>query len=556
MKHLLIYFLAVQLFLIAQAAASMPKVETTSGGGYWYLHQLQAGTLGNEHMAALLVYQESPSGSAWFKSWRTGVDTYIKDLTVDSTGAAIFVGDFGIEMPGEPAVPAFVVKMDSGGTIIWQRQLNWSYHSMRLEAVITDEHSNIYATGSVYTIDDVPSPDGGYPVWGATFTVKLDPQGDVLWGHRWSSDAEHWDEGEDLALDQNGQVVVLGKYSGTASGGKTAPQLLWLNANDGSFIETKVWSVADTWVEPVGIAVNDQGIVNCVGELWVKQGGENVRRDILQIYFDSSRNYSYTLGWTGGPGRFMTATDITSTGSEFLIAGGVGAIPNPPNPDWPSDWDYDPYLLHFNGYNYVGDKFFEDFSPLYKDAYLTSVSTNATGDAWITGYMVPSTYGIAPRNYAGGWWTSPQAPVPATAWDENSTPASSFPFEPGHSELVDLSQGDVLTYINANRIYLGNLVFSNMKHQPDARIVASTTSASAGSTISFDASSSTISKGYIDNYVFSIYDSATQQLVEISSDPDDYHEYTFNQPGKYEVKVTATSDDGTMGFAHVTVTIT
>lgn len=115
----------------------------------------------------------------------------------------------------------FVLHVDSAGDFVWGKSFGGS-GSDAGNAVVIDSLGNVYVTGSfVNTVDFDPGPgvvsltyNGLIPATGADFfLVKFDINGDFLWVN--SVGGTKNDVGLNLAIDQQGNVSVVGIFEGT-----------------------------------------------------------------------------------------------------------------------------------------------------------------------------------------------------------------------------------------------------------------------------------------------------------------------------------------------------
>jgi len=116
---------------------------------------------------------------------------------------------------------AFVAKLSPDGTLVWGKR--WGDASGQLvECLAVDADRNVVVSGGFGGTLDF----GGEPLASAgdedLFIAKLDPDGNRVWSHRYGDAAVQ--RGKSVAIDRDGNVIVVGDFEGTIDfGGKTTP---------------------------------------------------------------------------------------------------------------------------------------------------------------------------------------------------------------------------------------------------------------------------------------------------------------------------------------------
>lgn len=537
------------LALLGAAAAALPKVAASGDDAVWMLYGTEK--LGSGRQEALVIY--GGSGNSWYRTWGRGVDVYPKDLTVDNTGAAVFVADYGV-IPQEEYVPlpACVVRISPSGSIIWEKEISFSDHSLRLDSVTTDNVGNIYACGQAWKYAPDPEPEGWYPIRGYIFTLKLSQSGEVVWARRWSADFFDFDLGLSLAVNGS-NLAVLSEYSGPLSSNEPAPLLLVYDNSTGFLLDSLAFPREGEPVYPRALAVNSAGIVMAVCEIPHHLVDVEISRDLYQLYFNIDTEYMFSEGVMARQNDFLSAWDLSSSGEEFFIAGGIASRPIPPDPAWPEHNVINPYLMHFKGVYPADEAGIRESSEKYSDAMLTSVAASPSGTVWVCGLLTNPGEELDIYHYNPGAWFNYDPPVEVIAWEEENCGSNSFDIH--GSSFVAVSQTAVLDLIEAERLHLGDLIWDYTLHQPDAFLTASVTEGTAPLTVTFDASGSTINEGYIAEYYFDFWNKATSLGETGGVGTESVHEHTFQNPGIYEARLVVTSDDDTKAWASVTITV-
>jgi hypothetical protein len=160
-------------------------------------------------------------------------------IVVDSSGNVYVTGDSqaswgspvraytscgGVYDPADEGYDAFVAKLDSSGTLLWNTFLGGSGadHS---QAIVLDGSGNIYISGESNVTWGSPlrdytpptyTPDVGQtPVYDA-FVASLNSNGVLQWNTFLGGSG--WDEGNAIALDSSGNIYVAGNSTATWQG--------------------------------------------------------------------------------------------------------------------------------------------------------------------------------------------------------------------------------------------------------------------------------------------------------------------------------------------------
>lgn len=188
------------------------------------------------------------------------------------TGFALGNVDFGDGLrPGAGAPDVIVVKLDGNGQTLWSRR--YGDEGMQFGHTITvDAQNNVIVTGEGSGAIDFG--DGAVGGAGALdfFVVKLDSGGNVVW-HRHYGDAAN-QNGIFGAADRSGAVLLTGSFQGSVdfgggvlwSAGATDAFVAKLD-KDGNFLWS--WSVGDAQTQAgTAIAAKSLGRAVVAGKVW------------------------------------------------------------------------------------------------------------------------------------------------------------------------------------------------------------------------------------------------------------------------------------------------
>jgi hypothetical protein len=208
-------------------------------------HGITADAAGNVYATGsegdrLFVAKYSPTGAeAWTKVVSEGTGkiyfsgitsyTYGTDVAVDAGGNVHVTGSYrgtidfnsdprkasSLTSAGSkqnPASDAFVLKLNATGAYVWAGSMGGQDDDFG-NRIALDGSGNVHVFGT-YGVDPKADFDPGRGILtmpagsGGTFVVKLDPDRNLIWGHRVVG-------GRGMALDAAGNVYTTGPFSGT-----------------------------------------------------------------------------------------------------------------------------------------------------------------------------------------------------------------------------------------------------------------------------------------------------------------------------------------------------
>ncbi len=240
-------------------------------------------------------------------------------VRADSAGYLYMCGYFngdadfdGIPVTGyyDTDKSTFIAKYDTLGNCIWVRQpeIDWvnytNYFDDRALGVAIDADGDVYIIG-VFWEDIQLGPFYLVDAFGVSccdqiYVAKLDSDGNWLWAHMLGSYAD--DQGQDIQVDQQGNVYITGYYAGTGTYG-------WSSAfyyDDGTEILPITASDADTAMFIAKLDTDGNF-------LWAEQIGKAYgggRRNDLVI--DQNSHVYCGAGFKGN--QTISGTPIAATG--------------------------------------------------------------------------------------------------------------------------------------------------------------------------------------------------------------------------------------------------
>ena len=173
----------------------------------------------------------------------------------------------------------FVSKLDSAGNFVWAKQMGGGDDDQG-HGVAVDGSGNVYTTGHFRSTADFDPGTGVFdlmrsrPEAGPSldiFVSKLDSAGNFVWARHMGGTGS--DQGEDVAVDDRGNVYTTGVFHWTAD--FHPPGIFDLTRGDGEIFVSKLDSAGTfVWVRHMGgtsldvgedVAVDDRGNVYTTG---------------------------------------------------------------------------------------------------------------------------------------------------------------------------------------------------------------------------------------------------------------------------------------------------
>ena len=234
----------------------------------------------------------------------------VEAQAIDSSGNTYIAGGFtgtvsfgGITLSSPGSENIFVAKLAPSGGVFWADKMGSVAASSGDfgRGLALDSNGNVYVTGW-YSGN---AQFGGVSLTNAggndVFVTKINNSGTVLWADGFGGAGS--DDGQSIALDGSGNVLITGSYTQSAKFGSTT-----LTANAGS---------SDVFVTKL----NNAGAVQ-----WAESMGGTAGNSGFGIAADSSNNI-YVIGNFSGTGNFgafnLTSAGMTDIFVTKIAAGGL-----------------------------------------------------------------------------------------------------------------------------------------------------------------------------------------------------------------------------------------
>ena len=236
-------------------------------------------------------------------------------IAVDANGNSYVTGSFKesanfgtTTLTSSGSWDIFVAKIDHNGNWLWAKQAGGTDNNGGI-SIAVDANGNSYVTGGFYgsscsfsTITLINSSIE----YSDIFVAKIDYNGNWLWAKQ--AGGTSYDYGEGIAVDDNGNSYVTGRFGDSATFGTTT----FTSSGDSDIFVAKLDS-SGNW-------------------LWAKQAGGTDDDDGNGIAVDDNGN-SYVTGyfWSSATFGATTLTSSSDYGSDIFVAklGEVNSIDLP-----------------------------------------------------------------------------------------------------------------------------------------------------------------------------------------------------------------------------------
>ena len=232
---------------------------------------------------------------AWVKNYGTSEGGSPNDSVKDKEGNFYLAGAKFRNNIGKISL----TKLDDKGTLIWTKTYDLP-DSKEAHAITIDKQNNLYVCGSTATSSrDRDSLD--------LFIMKTNSQGDLLWKKSIGSDKH--DECEDIALDSQGSIYIVGETRGDLGGEKAirfGDAFIAKLANGGDLEWTKIFGTRySDYAKSIMIDNKDQiyvgGSTSGIGDLYLAKYDTKGKQSWLKKYETNDFEYDtkMTLGKDG-----------------------------------------------------------------------------------------------------------------------------------------------------------------------------------------------------------------------------------------------------------------
>lgn len=361
----------------------------------------------NSNGTDVFLAKFGPGGQPlWAKSFGGNNTQVAQAVTFDGAGNAIVVGNFlgtinfgggNLNSPGCCFEDLFIAKLDADGNYVWAFQFG-DGDVERAKEVTVNGSDEIFVTGEYKSSLDFG--DGGIADTGGDFNIfvaKLSAGGAGIWSASFGDGVAQ--DGEAIAVDGNGDVIVAGDFEGELSLGTTtltAPgdQSMFvakLSGQNGS----PIWasSFGDDSASAVAASVDAQGNAFVGGSYRgsIDFGDGDMTSgngdDVFVLKFEPGGEVSWWHSYGSSSPQTLGGLAATPAGDAFVAGGFAGDI----------DLGGGTLTSGGGGDVYVGRLLAADGCPQYQAAYggageqsAQALAVNAAGEAFVAGTFTDS----------------------------------------------------------------------------------------------------------------------------------------------------------------------
>ena len=225
-------------------------------------------TSNKELRDSFLAKYDTTGTLLWSRQIGTTAGDAANAVTVDGAGNAFISGftEGSLAAPSNGKADAFLAKYDTGGTLLWSRQIG-TMDTDTSSGVAVDAQGNAFISG--YTSLNLGGPSAGGD---DTFLAKYDAAGALLWTRQIGTSSD--DRGNAVAVDAAGNAYVSGTTSGSLGGPHSGATDAFIAKYDP--LGTLLWTrqLGTEFTEFLnGIAVNPAGNIVITGFTGGSLGG-------------------------------------------------------------------------------------------------------------------------------------------------------------------------------------------------------------------------------------------------------------------------------------------
>ena len=260
------------------------------------------------------------------------------------------------------------IKYSTNGNQLWARRyagINAGYVEARSLAI--DGSGNVFVTGNSFST-------GGADVT----TLKYDSNGNLAWARQFNGTDNGTDIGYDVAVDNSGNVVVIGRQSVLTN--NTDILLLKYDTNGTQLWDRNYDGPDSDTDEAFALAIDDNDNIIATGRSF----GSGTAADAVTVKFDSSGNLQWSRHYNkaGTTSERMDAIALDSDGNAYVTGQGWGNVTERENYltiKYDSDGN-EVWLMEHNGPGNDRDWAADIVVDAAKNVYVTGSSWSATAE--------------------------------------------------------------------------------------------------------------------------------------------------------------------------------
>jgi hypothetical protein len=370
------------------------KIATNYG---WRAQLARAITLGLLWQAPQLVAAQTPTAT-WQWATRASSTTAANDysegnyIKVDGAGNTFSAGGFhgtmtlgGTSLLSPGDYDAFVAKYTPSGAVAWVRHLDGSSSETVVYGLAVDNSGNSYVSG--YYLQGTMVIGSTTLTGGGGFLIKYDPQGTALWVR------EAGEGFNGIACTAAGEVVAMGSFSGTQVFGSTtltsasmaSSGFLVKYDSQGSVLWARQWEGVSSSAGSLGLDAAGNAYIAADFDGTATFGsitlpGNAGDRDVFVAKYSAAGLPQWALRQpvAGGAAResaWGLATD--AAGNTYVT--GSSELTTSSTERW--------FVTQYTPQGTVGWNY---FSNIVQNSGLTGITTDATGNVYVSGAVAGS----------------------------------------------------------------------------------------------------------------------------------------------------------------------
>jgi len=343
--------------------------------------------------------------------------TFFETVDFDPSGAEFNLSSNGLS-------DIFIIKQNDQGDLLWAKQIGGEAFD-HPGTIILDSSGNILLGGSFRGTVDLDPGEGTFEVTeqgSRAFILKLDSNGDFIWAKQWGASLSSAGAYvNDLALDETGNIITCGTFSGTVDfdPGDDTFSVNDLGYGDG-FISKLDANGNFIWAAIVNgnSAINSDSIssidVDVSGNI-IASGpfyGDASNFDLLgggncYLKLDGNGNTLWSKQTLGNQGVFTNSLEIDELGNAYMVGRFGGVLDFDPGDgvfNLTAQGTYDAFILKLDSSgNFVWAKSVGGIPSQGASGYLdqgNGLALDNAGNLYITGaYAFSGDFDPGPATY-------------------------------------------------------------------------------------------------------------------------------------------------------------
>jgi uncharacterized protein (DUF2147 family) len=269
-------------------------------------------TTNNTAQAWFIVKYDSTGSLLWQRRLATAnTNTYAFSMAFDPSGNLVISGDVPITSQNS----AGLVKLDTSGNLVWQRNIYWS------GAQFTGYGCAVATDGSIYQVGRATDPGDG-SIYAAL--IKYDSSGATIWARRFGSgDPQYGYSLFAVAVDASGNVYATGNTNQTSQGGSGSDVFIVKFNSSGTLQWQRMIGVTGTDTGN-GIALDSSANVYVSATITNASTGR-FNMGVIKYDTDGTLQWQRRIVSTNGQAQGYSISVLSSGG--VYVAGIVNATP-------------------------------------------------------------------------------------------------------------------------------------------------------------------------------------------------------------------------------------